>query len=173
MTLDRARLVALAAVVIGIVAFAPTVRLDTGPTTIAEQRALAAQGDAGAQFGVGYSYWVGQRGLHEDAEAGRWFRRAADQGHADAQFTLGDMHHTERGVRQDGVEAHTWFSLAAQSFQDPEDRERSAEARDAVARQMTPEQIAAAQRRARRWTQDPRRDVIGAACVSPYGHLDT
>jgi hypothetical protein len=33
---------------------------------------LAARGDAGAQFGVGYSYWVGQRGLHEDAEAGRW-----------------------------------------------------------------------------------------------------
>jgi hypothetical protein len=50
---------------------------------------LAARGDAGAQFGVGYSYWVGQRGLHEDAEAGRWFRLAADQGHADAQFYLG------------------------------------------------------------------------------------
>jgi TPR repeat protein len=118
-------------------------------------RLEAEQGHAAAQFYVGGIYRRGQGVLRDETEAARWFRLSAEQGYGDAQFALGDMHHRGRGVRQDGVEAHMWLSLAAQSFQDPEDRERSVEARDAVARQMTPDQIAAAQRRARRWMPRP------------------
>jgi TPR repeat protein len=118
-------------------------------------RLEAEQGHPAAQFYVGGIYRRGRGVLRDETEAARWFRLSAEQGYGDAQFALGDMHHTGRGVRQDGVEAHMWLSLAAQSFQDTEDRDRSVKARDAVARQMTLEQIAAAQRRAPRWTPRP------------------
>jgi hypothetical protein len=118
-------------------------------------RLEAEQGHAAAQFYVGGIYRRGQGVLRDTTEAARWFRLSAEQGYGDAQFALGDMHHTGRGVRQDGVEAHMWLSLAARSFQDAEDRDRSVKARDVVARRMTPDQIAAAQRRARRWIPRP------------------
>ena len=49
---------------------------------------------------------------------------------------------------QDYVVAHMWLNLAT-AQQAGEDREQSARARDPVAEEMTSEQIAEAQRRAR------------------------
>jgi TPR repeat protein len=118
-------------------------------------RLEAEQGHAAAQFYVGAIYRRGQVVPRDETEAARWFRLAAVQGHGDAQFTLGDMYETGRGVRQDDVEAHLWLSLAARSFEHQEDRDRSVKARDALAQQMTTNQIATAHRRARRWTPRP------------------
>ena len=79
-----------------------------------------------------------------NAEAVAWYRLAADQGQASAQFNLGVMYNSGDGVPQDDVSAHMWFNLAA-SRSSGEDRERSVEARDAVAERMTSEQLAEAQ----------------------------
>ena len=70
----------------------------------------------------------------------------AEAGNADAQFILGRMFGRGEGVVQDYVEAHKWYNLAASRGQ-----RLAAPARDAVAQQMTPEQIARAQELARDW----------------------
>ena len=74
----------------------------------------------------------------------------ADLGYAGAQFNLGATYYNGEGVPQDYVEAHKWRNLAA-SRASAEDRETFAEARDAVAKLMTPAQIAEAQKLAREW----------------------
>jgi hypothetical protein len=50
-------------------------------------------------------------------------------------------------VLQNFIEAHKWYNLSAAHGE-----LRSVEARDALAKQMTPAQIAEAQRLAREWT---------------------
>ena len=52
---------------------------------------LAEQGDALAQFNLGYMYHYGKGVLQDYAEAVKWYRLAADQGDALAQFNLGNM----------------------------------------------------------------------------------
>jgi len=49
----------------------------------------------------------------DDAEAVKWYRRAADQGDAKAQDNLGAMYATGRGVPRDDAEAVKWFRRAA------------------------------------------------------------
>ena len=49
---------------------------------------------------------------HDDREAARWLRLAADQGDADAQFNLGGMYERGRGVAQDDREAVRWYLAA-------------------------------------------------------------
>jgi hypothetical protein len=45
----------------------------------------------------------------DDAEAVKWYRRAAEGGHAFAQFHLGFMYDEGRGVPQDKAEAVKWY----------------------------------------------------------------
>ncbi len=79
----------------------------------------------------------------DDAVAMKWYRLAADQGFASAQFNLGGMYGNGQGVPQDYVTAHMWANIA-RSKGDGD----SGNSRDAIAKSMTPEQIAEAQRRA-------------------------
>ena len=71
---------------------------------------------------------------------------AADQGNADAQFSLGFMHSRGGGVPKDLVTAYMWINLAAAQGSESEKR-----ARDALEKQMTPAQIAEAQKLSREW----------------------
>jgi TPR repeat protein len=71
---------------------------------------------------------------------------AADQGEAVAQTKIGIMYDDGQGVPHDFVQAHKWYTLAATNGDKP-----AAELRDALAKQMTPAQIAEAQRLAREW----------------------
>ena len=82
----------------------------------------------------------------DNAEAVAWYRLAAEQGHADAQFNLGWMYASGRGVPQDDVTAHMWLNVAAATG-----HEQARKNRDSVAANMTREQIAEAQARARDW----------------------
>jgi TPR repeat protein len=82
-------------------------------TAIRTFRPLAEQGDAGAQFNLGYIYANGQGEPQDYAEAMRWYHKAAEQGRAEAQFNLGGMYALGQGVPQDYAEAHRWFRKAA------------------------------------------------------------
>ena len=113
-------------------------------------RFAADQGDASAQFNLGFSYGQGKGILQDNKEAVRWFLAAADQGFAKAQLGLGVMYGNGQGVPQDYSQAHIWFNLAASDLIG-EDRERAVRNRDRVAKEMTSEQIAEAQRLAREW----------------------
>ncbi len=111
-------------------------------------RLAAEQGFSVAQMSLGLMYYNGRGVPQDDAEAMRWYRLAAEQGDADAQTGLGFMYDNGTGVPQDYVQAHMWFNLAASGG-----NEDGRGNRDTVAQQMTPAQIAEAQRLAREWLE--------------------
>jgi uncharacterized protein len=104
------------------------------------------QGHSGAQVNLGSLYLRGEGAPQSSQMALFWFSRAADQGDALALAKLGLMYAQGRGVLQDFIQAHMWYNLSAAHGE-----WRSAEARDALAKQMTPAQVAEAQRLAREW----------------------
>ena len=106
----------------------------------------AAQGQAKAQFNLGTLYFNGEGVAKDYPQAFRWFRLAADQGEALAQTKIAIMYDEGQGVPQDIVQAYKWYSLAATNGDKP-----APQLRDALANQMTPAQIAEAQRLAREW----------------------
>ena len=116
-------------------------------------RRAAEQGDAYAQHNLGFMYDEGHGVPQDYAEAVKWYRRAAEQGDASAQHNLGLMYGKGHGVPQDNVRAHMWFNLAASRFSatEREDRENAEQNRDIVARLLSPEALARAQRMAREW----------------------
>lgn len=75
-----------------------------------------------------------------------WFRKAADQGDASALINLSVMHKNGEGVPQDDVEALKWILLA-----EAEGSSSAPGRRELIAKRMTPEQIAEAEKRAREW----------------------
>ena len=95
---------ALAAIPVGV---------DAQGTELAQLRALAEQGNAVAQYNLGFRYANGDGVPQDDAEAERWYRLAAYQGHADAQYSLGLMYQLGYGVPEEDAEAERWYRLAA------------------------------------------------------------
>lgn len=128
---------------------------------------LANAGNVDAQIGLAsiYDDDVTIRQVQGDevpvdiAMAVFWYRRAAEQGNATAQLNLGQYSMIGKGTPQDFVEAHKWFNLAAASVDTSLSR-AVAEARrqrDILAKQMTKDQVAEAQRLAREWKAKPER----------------
>ena len=125
-----------------------------------EFRPLAAEGDAEAQFYLGYMYGKGQGVAQDYGAAATWYLKAAEQGFAKAQLFLGFMYAEGQGVAQDYVPAHMWFNLAAlQGHVD------AAKYRGWVAHRMTPEQIAEAQELARAWPNKSSSETIESAAA--------
>ena len=88
----------------------------------------------------------------EYATALKFWRPLAEQGDAIAQSNLGVMYEFGLGVPQDYVQAHMWFELAAE-----QGSKKAQKNRDTAASQMTPAQIAEAQRLAREWMEKHQR----------------
>ncbi len=108
-------------------------------------RKAAEQGNAKAQYNLALMYYKGKGVPQDDQEAAKWYRKAAEQGNAKAQNNLGFMYHEGKGVPQNYVQAHMWYNLVAANLTG-EVRESAIKSRDLVAKQMTREQIAEAQR---------------------------
>jgi len=107
-------------------------------------RGLVQKGYAGGQYNLGVMYSVGNGVPQDYAEAVKLYRLAAQQGYLGAQLNLGVMYYLGRGVPQDNVKAHMWLNLAAVSGY-----AGATKGRDIAASNMTPAQIAEAQRMAR------------------------
>ena len=122
-------------------------------TAFNEFKELAEQGEAAAQFNLALMYANGRGVLQDDKEAVKWYTKAAEQGDADAQFNLGLGYATGEGVLQDNVYAHMWGNIASSNG-----TELGAALRDSVAENMTPEQIAEAQRLARECVEKSYKD---------------
>jgi uncharacterized protein len=71
---------------------------------------------------------------------------SANASSADALFCLGLMYCIGREVKQDYIAAHKWFNLAALKGSTEAKKYRCE-----IAREMSPDQIAEAQRMARDW----------------------
>ena len=79
--------------VLGFVALAATMAFTAAAQTTAEQieewRKAAEQGNAWAQYDLGFAYENGEGVAEDKREAVRWYRKGAEQGHAIAQNNLG------------------------------------------------------------------------------------
>jgi len=104
----------------------------------------ATQGDAQAQTNLAYMYNNGRGVVQDYAEAVRWYKLAAAQGNDGAQVNLGFMYNNGQGVVQDYIRAHMWSNLAA-----VKGNATAVKNRDVVAKRMTSQQVAEAQKLAR------------------------
>ncbi len=75
----------------------------------------AEQGDAIAQFQVGYAYHFGIGVQQDDIESFRWMKLAAEQGVTEAQLNLGQYYEHGAGVDQDLEAARHWYREAAET----------------------------------------------------------
>jgi TPR repeat protein len=80
------------------------------------------------------------------AEALKWYRLAADQGDPHAQYNVGFLYFKGEGVPRDCVRAYMWWTLSA-----AQGDKNAVNSRSIVAREMTPAQIAEAQKLASEW----------------------
>ncbi len=102
-----------------------------------------------AQLTLGYYYGTGRGGVvRNEAEAVKWYRRAAEQGNPQAQFVLAERHRVGHGLPKDLVQAYMWTSLSAErGFPQARDSLVGLEMR------MSPAQIAEAHRSATEWNR--------------------
>ncbi len=113
-------------------------------TALREWRPIAENGDAVAQYNLGLMYDRGWGVPQDYKEAAKWYTLSAEQGYSEAQTGLGWLFGLGYGIPQDYVRAHMWYNLSASNG----DKD-GAEGRDIVAKKMTTEQIAEAQKLAR------------------------
>ena len=142
-------------------------------TALKLYRQLADQGVAVAQNNLGFMYENGNGVPMDFAEAASWYGRSAAQGDNHAQWRLCQMYSEGKGVPRDYIRAYKWCDIAAvlqpQTYRCPgksiircqmdasmgmgfaKDR------RDDIAAEITPSQLAEAQRMAREWKPKPER----------------
>ena len=106
---------------------------------------LAERGNVDAQFSLGIIHFDGTS-PQDETEAAKWFRLAAEQDDTVAQFMIGWIYADGVGVPRDYVPAHMWWNVAAMHG-----ALVGGQKRDEIEVQMTPHQIAEAERLAREW----------------------
>lgn len=77
-------------------------------------RKAAEQNDAQGQFGLGFCYANGHGVAKNDAEAVKWYRKAAEQNFVVAQYSLGNHYEHGQGVETNYVEAVKWYRKGAE-----------------------------------------------------------
>lgn len=92
-----------------------TYTTDRNPHRLSEQEArhkLAELGQPEYMVMLGHDYRNGRNVKKSDAEAAKWYRRAAEQRYAWAASLLAEMHGMGMGVEQDMQEAYVWARLS-------------------------------------------------------------
>jgi hypothetical protein len=82
-------------------------------------------------------YYSGKGVPESDAEAVKWYRKAADQGNVYAQFELGLMYESGIGVPENNIGAYAWWSMAK-----TQGHANAAIGIEELKTEMTPQQIA-------------------------------
>ena len=118
------------------------VTADIGAATRLYQ-AAAARGNRHAMSNLAMLYAGAGGGAANFAEAARWFQRSASLGYVDAEFNLAVLYERGDGVGQSLLEAYKWYAVAAEAG-DAVAKTRA----DAIATQLSPDELAAAQRAA-------------------------
>ncbi|MFO1319149.1 MAG: tetratricopeptide repeat protein [Burkholderiales bacterium] len=79
-----------------------------------EFRPFAENGQAVAQYILGWLYQNGEGVTRDVTESAKWYRKAAEKGHEDAQYAIGLYCLSGEGVAKDPAEAARWFRKAAE-----------------------------------------------------------
>jgi len=117
--------------------------------TLAQLHRLAAAGDSAAQNALGLRYASGDGVRQDDAEAARWFIKAAENGSVKAQVALGTRYWAGRGVPASLTQAYFWTVLARASGD-----KNSKTFAEFLAAHMTRSQAAAIEQQANIWYQE-------------------
>ena len=105
----------------------------------------AQRGEVEAQLFLGHLETMRER----YGAAAKWYKRAAAKGNVTAQALLASQYLVGRGVEADPVRAFAWYMLA-----ENQGHVNAVRAREATARQMTAEEVAAASQLAEDWIRD-------------------
>jgi len=81
-------------------------------------RPLAEQGNAAAQFQLGWLYANGEGLRQNPASAADWWERAAHNGHADADLALAQAYRNGRGRDKDMKQAVYWLLVGVRNGND-------------------------------------------------------
>ena len=114
----------------------------------------ADAGYAPAEFALGVMTMTGRGLVKDDKAAADWFHRAADHGHAEAQVQLAGDLLSGTGTadgKPDKIEALKWLLLGAENMPDPLTKQVAINTREALAKQLTPEERYEAGRRTDEW----------------------
>jgi TPR repeat protein len=82
---------------------------------LAVWKPLAENGDVSMQLLVGSIYDFGQGVPQDDAEAVKWYERAAEQGSAKGQYQAGAVYARSAQIK-DPVQGYKWLTIAARSL---------------------------------------------------------
>ncbi|MGL5250011.1 MAG: tetratricopeptide repeat protein, partial [Enterovibrio sp.] len=104
------------------------------------------KGHVSAQVFFGGLYALGQGVAQDDKQAVSLAREAAEQGNINAQFSLGESYFIGKGVKRDFKQAYSWLSVAAANG-----HPTAADMRDVAAKQLSPTDLADAQKIADRY----------------------
>jgi len=99
---------------------------------------LAAQDDLEGLTNLASMYLQGRGVQRDTAQAFQLFAKAAGRGYAVAQNNLALMYANGEAVKRDYIRAYAWLDIAAAEVP------KAAQVRDALAREMTPAQLAQA-----------------------------
>ena len=112
---------------------------------------LAEQGDAAMQLLVGSIYDYGQGVPQDDAEAAKWYERAAKQGSAKGQYQLGAVYARSPQIK-DPVKGYKWLTIAARTLdkgpQDGITADQATTLRTLLESEMSKDEIAKAKQEA-------------------------
>lgn len=112
-----------------------------------EMQKRAKAGDAASQFEMGRECELGQWIARNEAEALKWYEMSARQGYERAQQAAARMYFMGEGTAQDYEASYFWYRVA----------EKTSGTRDwteSVAKNLTPGQVAAMEKRAADWRPD-------------------
>ncbi|MFZ6735701.1 tetratricopeptide repeat protein [Undibacterium sp. Ji42W] len=84
---------------------------------VLELAQLSTEGYVKASYQLGWLYRDGRQVKQDDAEALKWFTKAAEQAHLDAAVMVADYYFDGRGVNKNLDEAIRWYSKAAEQGQ--------------------------------------------------------
>jgi TPR repeat protein len=107
----------------------------------------AEQEDILAQYNLGVMFDNGEGIPQDDKQAVYWYTKSAKQGYVLAQYNLGLMFHKGEGTPKDNVMAYVWWNIVAGQVDD-EDAKKN---KDLIEKEMTPSQIAEAQKLSREY----------------------
>ena len=93
----------------------------------------------------------GEGSVQDYTQAVKWCQHAAEQGLPEAQYNPGFMYESGKGVAQNLIQAHKWYDLATVRYPASTRRDLAVRKRDRVVSQLTPDELAKAQRLAREW----------------------
>ncbi len=110
----------------------------------------AQRGNAYSQAMLGWMHENGKGVKQDFFLAAKWYRRAAMQGLSVGQISLGLFYFHGAGVEKDLAEAYKWLLLSANNGHEKADKYCTE-----IASQLTPEQMAAAQKQAANFEARP------------------